>query len=150
MRSNSTVCHSWARDRRNVCRPNTGLFSERLLVVTNLLDREFSAEKAHQCWVGDLTYLRATEGSVIATGGVLDDLRLLGDSGCTPAARRECRDGQQRRRARIRTGPRHRSGRAVRERRLSKAPRRDRRDRLDAAKGLLGQSHGREFLVAGI
>ncbi len=33
-----------------------------LPVAPNLLERDFSAEKPNQCWVGDLTYLRTTDG----------------------------------------------------------------------------------------
>lgn len=33
-----------------------------LPVAPNLLERDFSAEQPNQCWVGDLTYLRTTDG----------------------------------------------------------------------------------------
>ena len=46
------------------------------MVVPNLLERDFSADKPNQTWVTDITYIRTYEGGLYL-GVVMDDMQAV-------------------------------------------------------------------------
>ncbi len=61
-----------ARISRRRRRPRTMLSSDRTPVATNLLAREFRADRPNQRWCGDITYIRLADGRFVYLAVVLD------------------------------------------------------------------------------
>ena len=53
-------------------RPRTTLSEDRPAVATNVLDRQFKADRANQKWCGDITYVRLLDGSFVYLAVVID------------------------------------------------------------------------------